>query len=569
MTPSTPGRRWLIVCGLSAALALLVLDSIGALAAAPLPQSRTRQPRERATGTATIEGVVTTASGQPIHRAQVVLSSQAAGGGQRFASTDALGRFEFRDLLAARYRLVASKPGYVTMPFGASSPHDVGAVIELRDRQAVQKLTVKLPAGGVISGRVVDEFGDPILDATVQAVRYEYSKGPGTLAAVGRPRLTDDRGQFRLFGLPPGRYYVSATLRRALARDDDLQDEPDRFAPAYYPGTSDVLQARPVSVSAAQEVIGIDFPLAPVQIARVSGIVTDSHGIAVVGATVRLARNRGLRDPVAGRTARTRKDGSFSIPDVPPGDFRLEAQGKGSDGDTEFGSTGVSINGSDLGGITVATNKGSVVRGLVRLDGTSPPSFSPAGVTVTARAPFEEPGSKTGGPTARIGPDWSFRLTTLYGARLIRLTGIRDPWSLKAVLLNGKDITDTGAFFESGGESAALEIVLTDRSASVTGTATDAQGAPLKDYIALVFADDSSLWGPYSRFVQYARGDDVRGFRMTGLPPGRYRARVFEFLPHNEWNDLDFLEQSRQGASPFTVTDSGSVKLALKLAPAP
>ncbi len=109
----------------------------------------------------------------------------------------------------------ASKSGHVSVQFGQSRPFESGRPIELADKQVLDKADIFMPRGGVISGRIVDEFGEPVTDAMVSTMRQTWLNGRRRIQTTGRIAQTNDLGQFRLYGLPPGEYYVSATLRNA------------------------------------------------------------------------------------------------------------------------------------------------------------------------------------------------------------------------------------------------------------------------------------------------------------------------------------------------------------------
>ena len=167
------------------------------------------------TGTAIIRGTVVAAdSGSPIRRAQVRASGQ--GVPPRLASTDAQGRFELRELPAGRYTLTASKGGFVSLQYGQRRPSESGTPLELGDGQTIEKITIGLPRGSVLGGRITDEFGEPVANASVQAQTYTYQQGKRVLTPTGQGAQTNDLGEFRLFWLTPGDYYISATARRGL-----------------------------------------------------------------------------------------------------------------------------------------------------------------------------------------------------------------------------------------------------------------------------------------------------------------------------------------------------------------
>ena len=138
----------------------------------------------------------------------------------RVATTDQQGRFEIKELPAGRYTMTASKGGFVSLQYGQRRPSESGTPIELGDGQTIDKIAIALPRGSVLGGRITDEFGEPVANASVSAWRYGYAGGARRMMPAGQNSrdTTDDQGQFRLFGLPPGDYYVSATLRDRRSR---------------------------------------------------------------------------------------------------------------------------------------------------------------------------------------------------------------------------------------------------------------------------------------------------------------------------------------------------------------
>jgi protocatechuate 3,4-dioxygenase beta subunit len=252
--------------------------------------------------------------------------------------TDQDGRYEFRDLPAGRFSLSVSKSGFVPMQYGQSRPFEPGKPIELAEGQAIDKANVSLPRGSVLSGRVVDEFGEPVADAMVMAMRMQYIGGRRRLVNAGRSNQTNDLGQFRLYGLPPGEYYVSATLRAMDLAIGDMMSPggpvgsspSSGYAPTYFPSTPSPADAQRVTVETGQELGSIDIALAPVKLAKISGTVMGSDGKPLSGATVMLMPN--MRDTMffmPGGTSRTSHDGQFTLSNVVPGDYSLQVRAMG------------------------------------------------------------------------------------------------------------------------------------------------------------------------------------------------------------------------------------------------
>src|SRR5215471_8698226 len=147
--------------------------------------------RQAKTGTGKLRGkVVAGDTGSVIRRAQVRIGSPDIG--TKTAFTDAQGRYEFKDLPAGRFTVSVSKSGFVTMQYGQSRPFEPGRPIELADAQVLDKADVALPRGSAVSGRILDEFGEPVAEANVSALRTQYAGGKRRLVATGRPSMTND-----------------------------------------------------------------------------------------------------------------------------------------------------------------------------------------------------------------------------------------------------------------------------------------------------------------------------------------------------------------------------------------
>jgi uncharacterized protein (DUF2141 family) len=185
---------------------------------AATPQRDVTQSQTPAAGTAEIAGVITLeGSGAPVRRAQVSLSAPEIRG-QRTLITDDKGRFDFQNLPSGRYALSASKPGYVTTSYGAKKAGRPGTPIQLADGQKFTQASVLMPKGSVITGTVIDEGNEPTPGTQVRAYRYVMRTGVKTLQQAGSAS-SDDRGVYRIYGLQPGDYIVSATPRNANLSD--------------------------------------------------------------------------------------------------------------------------------------------------------------------------------------------------------------------------------------------------------------------------------------------------------------------------------------------------------------
>src|SRR5438477_7088972 len=290
------------------------------------------QSGDQAAGTAIIRGrVVAADSGTPVRRAQV----RAQAGelrANRLVNTDAQGRFEFKDLPAGRWNLTASKAGYMTLRYGQKRSFEAGTPIEISDGQLMERADFALPKGAAITGRIFDEYGDPVANARVQVLRYQTVQGQRRLTPAGGGDQTDDTGAYRIYGLAPGDYYVSGTLRAGNGPFlDDQNNDTTSYASTYYPGTGNVSEAQRLTLGVGQEQPNVNFALQPVHTVKIAGTALNSSGAALSNGMVTLMPAEGIGGPgggpvmfaFGGGNGRVRPDGSFTIANVAPGNYTL------------------------------------------------------------------------------------------------------------------------------------------------------------------------------------------------------------------------------------------------------
>src|SRR5258706_2885 len=222
-----------------------------------LPNGQPPRDTRPATGRSTIRGRVLTAdSGQPMRRAAVRITATELRV-PRSGLTDADGRYEFRELPAGRYSVTVSKAAFVTWSFGQTQPSAPGKPLVLTDGQVADNVDVRLPRGAVITGRITDEFGEPVTNASVMLLRQQFIRGQRRLMPGGGGNTqTNDIGEYRIFGLAPGQYYIAAqvqggTIERFIGgAPAGLEGSEARtaYALTFYPGTSDATSAQKIAL---------------------------------------------------------------------------------------------------------------------------------------------------------------------------------------------------------------------------------------------------------------------------------------------------------------------------------
>ncbi|MEN3339057.1 MAG: hypothetical protein V7647_2733 [Acidobacteriota bacterium] len=549
--------------------------------------------REIKTGTGRIRGRVLSAeTGSAVRRVQVRVFGPDIG--MKLATTDDDGRFEFRGLPAGRFSLSATKSGYVSAQYGQTRPFESGKPLELADGQILDKANILIPRGSAITGRILDEFGEPVTEAMVAAMRSVWSNGQRRLQPAGRMMPTNDLGQFRLYGLPAGDYYISATLRDTIAMEVSMMGTPTAansvsaagYAPTYFPGTANGSDAQKITIAAGQDAHNTDFALLPVRLARITGVVIGSDGKPSAGSMVTAMSRNGdnmMGMMLGGSSSRTNRDGTFTLAGLPPGEFILQSRtmqimttGSGdmmsfsatiSEPGTpqaESGSVVLAVNGEDLGNVVITQSKGATASGQITFADGARPSNMPA-LRVMA-IPSNEISMMGSGPPAQANADGTFELRGLAGAFVLRVVNLPQGWMLRSVLVNGEDVTDRGMEFKGTESIAGIEIVVTSKVTELSGAVKGPSGAPVKDYTVMVFSDDPERWTiPNSRYVVSARPDQEGRFKLRGLPPGGYYAAAADYLAQGEWGDPELLERIKTKASRITLEDGEKKVLDLKL----
>jgi hypothetical protein len=336
-------------------------------------------------------------------------------------------------------------------------------------------------------------------------------------ATRGSPRTTDDRGRYRIVGVPPGSYLIGATAAGDLTTTGPARG----YVWSYYPGTSEIPLARPVVVDAGTELSGIDIVLSPVRTATVSGIVTDPAGRPFVGAVSLRHSARASVTALGARSTQTDASGQFVLRGVPPGDYVLKAPVQGG-GSPLFGMQYVTVIDGDPPPATLRLSEGSTLEGRLVLDVA--PDTSRAGLELTyASTDFDRD------PTVHRSSfvrelDGTFRMTGLFGLSrltLPRLPGC-DTCYLKSARVNGTDAAETPFDFGlNGGRYQDAEVVISDGGGTIEGRVVDASAAGAAVAMVVMPVSDT-LRHPASRYVKVGfRLRDGR-FEAAGVPPGEY-----------------------------------------------
>ena len=596
-------------------LAVGVAVGVSALAIAHAQQQRANPAPA---GTASLGGVVVVQEpngDRPLRRVTVRLGGSGVTIGLT-AVTDDNGRFLFSNLPASRFTLMAAKPGFPNTFYGAApGAVESGRQITLEAGQQELGLRIVMARGAVIAGTVRDTLGQPMASMYVQFARRAMVAGRVTKEYVrtGGSSLirTDDRGQYRAFGLPAGEYVVfvsprgggpdsaarmttEAELRWAQQQAQQPAGLPYTSPPpaspnvlmsdVYFPGTTDAAAAIPVKVEAGEERLGTDITVVYVTVSRVAGVVTRPDGSPATGTVMYLVPESGGTEG-SGDLLRNRANvnprGEFSFDGVQAGNYILMAQAS-----SQAGGAGppsgppdlharqpLRVHGADITGVSVALQPGLEIRGRMIVDAattSTPPSFESARVSLSA-----PPGAGVmlSAAPAVVAKDGTFTLqgvapgTYLVNSGFTFDGGVRG-WIVKSILFGGRDYLDRPLELSAGLSGAELTITVTDRAGELSGRLIDQKGQGVSDHPVILFTVDRSFWlAGQSRQPRSTRPSPDGTFRFSNLLAGDFYIAVGtpQFLM-NDLRDPAFLEQLVAAAVKLTIGDGEKKVQDLKIA---
>jgi hypothetical protein len=529
--------------------AVIALAAMDPAALDQLPQPPV--PSARPAATASIAGAVRSAAGDvPLARARIIASSPSLAQ-PRVTLSGADGRYAIAALPAGTYTLTAVRTGYATQTFGERRG-TASAGVTVTDGQAVAGIDFALIRGGAIAGRILDEDGTPLAGAVVEALVSRSDSGRRTLSPAASAR-TDDRGEFRVFGLPPGQYYVSAS--DPAFSDVSTESGAVKYTPTFFPGVSAVDEARAVAVRDSGEAQRVEFRLKLVPPARISGRIVASDGRPLLSGAVTLAPvQRDGVQVVPPEDVWIGPDGTFSFGHVPPGRYRISARGETVvNGPALFATYGLIVEGRAVDNVQMTLRPGATLDGELTLD-SEHAARAPVLSTLRVRAPFADGGGFADALTGAVQADGKFVLRGLMtGDHQIVVEGLRPPWVVKSVLFRGRDVADAGIEALEGQHLRGARITITDRASEVSGRVREG-GGPVADAAVLVYPVAPQFWVRMHRRMRMTRTDAEGRFSVRGLPEGEYLAIASGAIDEGDLGRRELLDAIRTLATPVSIS---------------
>lgn len=531
---------------------MIRLSCLGALALVLQAQ----QPAGEAAKPGAIRGTVTSVTGEPLRKAEVMLRSIGQRGPGGFSgrmgsmpvpmggsempavwahTTDASGTFSFEQLPPGAYSLTVQRSGYVRTEYGSSGgQRGSSSTLTLAPGQEITGIGVKLTPHGVIAGKVIDEDGDPMMHTSVQVLRERWIQGKRQMVPMSADS-TNDLGEYRIAGLMPGRYHLMVNYNRPdpYSRPRKPGQESDLgYASMFYPGTTDQQQAVVVTLAPAQELRGIDFQLRKVPTYRVRGKVIDESGATAQQVGVMAVPEGGnLYGGVRGMGMV--RNGVFEISGLQPGNYTLVANGGGRGQARMFARQTVQIGARDVDGVVLALQPTFSVSGTVK----APETVSLSGARVFLDG--MESGMPFGGGASSMVDGNSWRADNVSPGKFRFLVNPLPAGTyVKSVSVQGQDIT-SGAMISAA--AAGIEIALGTGAPEVTGTVVNKDKEAAAGATVVLVPDTSTQ----EQFWLYrtTTADQNGSFALKNITPGAYTAYAFLDVEDGSWHSAEFMKQ--------------------------
>jgi len=508
--------------------------------------------------------VVKLAGSEPLKNARVQLLSQDDRAESHSTTTDAGGRFDFKGIQPGRYRLVVHRNGFVIQEYGQRKPDDPGAILALRPKQEMNDLLFRLIPSAVISGRVINDDGDPLPWVQVSALREVYAGGKKTLSPE-TPVPTNDLGEYRLFDLRPGRYFIRAEYKpderiigrgEVQGRGDD--DAPRGYVPMYYPSSIDPARAVTVAVKAGEEIPSLEVLLRHVEVFTVRGRVYNTtprrsntnYNVSLSprgdDAWLSLPQRDAMVDP---------KDNTFAFRDVLPGPYVLLAFWL-DEGRRYHAYQNIDVGNADVEGVGLTLAPGMSLNGHVTWDGQ--PNAEQNRLFVYLRGADNLYGY---GGHAAVTPPWTFVLNEVYDFTYrVGVAGLCSDCYLKALRYAGLT-SQEDTFIPARGANATLELTISSKGAQVRGNVTDAENLPAVGVWVVLVPDEAHRSS--RRLYKSASTDQNGRFELRGIAPGDYKLFSWEEVESEAWEDAEFLKPFEEKGEKISVEDGDQKTLNL------
>jgi hypothetical protein len=543
----------------------ILLTAIACAAFAQTQQTESTEPVDPKK-LATLEGSVLNAfSGEAIAKVNLILRPNMAGRpmttpftppASYFGVTNAEGKFKIERVEPGSYILSADRNGFVRQQYSARQPSTTGATLTITAGQNMKELNFKLIPQAVVTGRVLDEQGEPVLRARIQMLRITSIRGRRQLSPVGMSD-SNDLGEFRIHSLAPGKYFLSASPmnRMQMGEGPFINAPTQEQITTYYPASLDEAGSRQIELAGGQTLSALDIRLKESRVFHIRG------KLAASGATrnfrvLALPKERSLNPAfMFGPNTNTKPDGTFDVPGLPPGSYDVLVLANQGPMRT-LGKAQIDIAREDVNGVNLSITEGLSIKGKLRIDGDIETVEKKIGRKVafeTIRLQFNPiDGNYFASIQTPVTQEGAFHIENASLERFsIGVFGLPPGLWVKAATSGGQDALGKGLDLSSGVSANEVEIVIGVGVGTLKGTVTDSRQQPTPGAMVTLFPD------PYNvdRFELFRIGttDQNGTFSLANVSPGNYKLYAWEAYDPATHTDPEFLKKQDSQARRVTV----------------
>jgi len=492
------------------------------------------------------------------------------------AKTDSNGRFAFKNLDAGTYRLSVASDGYARQDYGQRILYGSGTPVNLAAGQALKDVTVRLIPTGTVTGNIRDQAGRPVVGAPVQLLKPSFNAiGQRSFQSVGSAR-TDDRGEYRLYWITPGRYYLAAGSdpgpgsgpRGARGSPNEVQG--DVFSLTYFPGVTDISQAAPVEVLPDQEVSAIGMVVARQQRRSVRGRVIDGRTgqpPASINIGLEYQNLTGGFGSFSSGQSYDRATGAFELRNVVPGLYAITASVvdyNPTDTGTRFVSAPraaarvpVEVSNADVEGVILVLAPSGDIPGRVTVEGRSGSELPRTVISLRRSGTVNTPSTSS-------NLDGSFTIQNVTpGEYVVAVTVLQPGHYVKEIRYNQVDVLNQPLQF-SASDSGLMTVVLSPDPGEVQGIVVDAKSQPTPGAVTVLVPQQNR---DRPELYKSTTTDSTGRFTITGVAPGDYKLFAWEAIELFGYYDQDLLRRVETQGKAIRIAESSKETVEVKAIP--
>jgi hypothetical protein len=512
-----------------------------------------------------VEGtVINSVSGEPIKKVDVMLSPMSPGTSPYATTTDAAGHFLIDEVDAGRFRLNAFHVGYI-QPTSARERSRNLASFTLEKGQKLKELVLNLAPQGVISGKILDEDGDPLGNVKVQCLGIFYERGKKRLDVYVETN-TNELGEFRLAGLNAGKYIISAIPepdrmwqrgreRPIRAARSGVTEE---YATTYYPSTMNPTNASPIEIIPGAQTSGISITMMRTRSLRVKGHVTGGRLSQRAG--IMLASRGEASHGDISREAEADSKGAFQLDGVLPGSYILVAD-EMVDGKRYSARMPLEVRDASIDGIELALEPPGEIQGRLVVEDNGDLMSKPFRLVLQSRS------DSARGSYLHLQDESSFKVeeSDFEGPYDVKLGGLPGNFYVKSIRLGARDVLETGFEFTPG-NTDVLTLVLSPNGGVIEGSARTAKDEPAAGARVTLIPEEGRR--SYTSFFKSTDTDQEGHFVIKGVAPGEYKIYAWEDIEEGAYEDPDFMKPHESDGQAVSIKEKVHETVQLKAIPA-